>query len=466
MSNIDGIQSLSLQDVDMVKAFPRGFLWGAATASYQIEGAAYEDGRGLSIWDEFAATPGKVHQGENGEIASDHYHLMPADVELMEHLGLGGYRFSIAWPRILPQGRGTVNVKGLDFYDRLVDTLLLKGIQPFVTLYHWDLPLALEKEGGWVNRGTAHAFAEYAEIVARRLGDRVRAWITLNEPWCSAYLGYGVGTHAPGMQNRQVAVQVGHHLLLAHGLALPRIRANITPTALVGTTLNFTPVYPADERVETARDLECADKFMNRWFLDPLIRGSYPDGLFDAMSVIPPSTQEGDFSIIAAPIDFLGVNNYERRVVLGAPIPPLADEYESVSPIPGSTYTEMGWEVYPQAMTDLLLRLHREYGIASLFVTENGSAFHDSWDGNGHVRDPQRVAYLREHVQAIASALQQGVPLRGYFTWSLMDNFEWAEGYSKRFGIVYIDYPTQRRIIKDSGRWYEAFLAAFRRASS
>ncbi|GHO59642.1 GH1 family beta-glucosidase [Ktedonobacter robiniae] len=462
MSSTEQIQTLSSADLALARAFPKNFVWGAATAAYQIEGATQEDGREPSIWDMFAAIPGKVHQGDNGAIANNHYHLMQEDVELMSRLGLGGYRFSIAWPRIIPQGRGAVNAAGLDFYDRLVDTLLTKGITPFATLYHWDLPLALHQEGGWTNRDTAYAYADYAEIVARRLGDRVAGWMTLNEPWCSAYLGYGIGIHAPGEQDLQQAIDAGHHLLLAHGLALPRLRANSAPNASVGISLNFTPIYPADERAETLRDAERADLFVNRWFIEPLARGQYPGGLFAALEVEPPPVQAGDLELIGAPIDFLGVNNYTRDVVRGGTTPARADESIKVGPVPGACYTEMGWEIYPQALTDLLIRLHREYGMQALYIMENGAAFKDSWDGGDQVHDPRRVAYMQEYIGALASALEQGAPVRGYFVWSLMDNFEWAEGYAKRFGIVYVDYQTQRRIIKDSGLWYSALLEAWR----
>jgi beta-glucosidase len=456
-------------DTNLAAAFPPGFLWGSATASYQIEGATHEDGRSLSIWDQFVATPGKVFQGDTGDIADDHYHRMPQDVALMAELGLGAYRFSLAWPRILPQGRGQVNAAGLDFYDRLVDTLLAHGIKPFATLYHWDLPLVLEEKGGWVNRDTAYAFAEYAEVVAKRLGDRVDAWITLNEPWCSAFLGYGIGIHAPGLQDKQAAFDAGHNLLLAHGLAVPRIRANISPTAQVGITLNFTPQYAADERPETLQAIERADAFNNRWFLDPIYLGRYPDNLFSNFNVTPPQVQEGDFAIISTPIDLLGVNYYSRSLMqskaaaAGGVNSDNEKTVEAIMPVPGSMYTEMGWEVYPQGLTDLLVRLHREYAIPALYVTENGAAFVDQWNGEDHVSDPRRVEYLRQHIQAQAQAIAAGAPLRGYFVWSLLDNFEWGEGYSKRFGIVYVDYPTQRRIIKDSGLWYKSFIAAYHR---
>ncbi len=461
-------QSLAATELaGLAAAFPPDFLWGAATASYQIEGAAREDGRGQSIWDHFAATPGKVYRGDTGDVAADHYHLMSEDVALMAQLGLGGYRFSIAWPRILPEGRGAVNARGLDFYDRLVDTLLAQGITPFATLYHWDLPLTLEQQGGWPNRETAYVFADYAEVVAKRLGDRVAGWITMNEPWCTAYLGYGIGVHAPGVRDRQAAMNAGHHVLLAHGMAVPRLRAHSAPAVQVGITLNFTPVYPADDRPETLRDADHADAFANRWFIDPLYRGVYPEGMFEDLGLEPPPMQDGDLATISVPIDFLGVNNYTRSLVRGAPAsqtPPPSDACAMVAPVPGACYTEMGWEIHPQSLTDLLVRLHREYHIPAMYVTENGAAFADVWNGEDLVRDPRRVDYLREYIGSLAQALEQDVPLRGYFVWSLMDNFEWAEGYSKRFGIVYIDYPTQRRILKESGSWYSSLLNAFRQA--
>jgi beta-glucosidase len=449
-------------ETHLAAAFPANFLWGAATAAYQIEGAAFEDGRGPSIWDDFAATSGKTYQGHNGDVAADHYHLVNEDTDLMRQLGLGAYRFSIAWPRILPQGRGAVNIAGLDFYDRLVDTLLAKGITPFATLYHWDLPSPLQTKGGWVNRETALAFADYAEIVAQRLGDRVASWITLNEPWCSAYLGYAVGVHAPGLQDRQAAIDAGHHLLLAHGLAVPRIRAHTSSQSEVGITLSLTPVYAADDRPETQRDAELSKAFGLGWFLDPLFRGKYPDGLFENLKLAQPPIQEGDLATISTPIDFLGVNNYSRQLVRGAAAQPLADQCESVSPVPGACYTDMGWEIYPHGLRDLLVYLHQAYAPQKIYVTENGAAFQDSWDGNGSVSDPRRVEFLRAYIEGLGEAIEQGVPLRGYFVWSLIDNFEWAEGYNKRFGIVYIDYPTQRRVIKESGYWYAALLSAHR----
>lgn len=464
MSIIHDRQTLPLVEPDLVRAFPANFLWGAATAAYQIEGAVSEDGRGPSIWDDFSAIPGKTYQGDNGNVAANHYHRIAEDTALMSQLGLKAYRFSIAWPRILPQGRGTVNPAGLDFYDRLVDTLLTRGITPFATLYHWDLPSALEASGGWVNRDTAYAFADYAEIVTQRLGDRVSNWITLNEPWCSAYLGYGIGVHAPGKQNRQSIVDAAHHLLLAHGLAIPRMRAHVPAQAQLGITLNVTQVYAADERPETQRDVALADEFSNGWFLEPLFHGQYPAHFFANLGVNEPPIQEQDLSIISTPIDFLGVNYYSRQLIRGAASQPLSDQCQHVSPVPGACYTDMAWEIYPQGLSDFLINIQRQYALPNIYVTENGAAFEDHWDGNDQVSDPRRIDYLRSHIMSLAEAIKQGVPLHGYFVWSLMDNFEWAEGYSKRFGIVYTDYPTQSRIIKESGHWYAALLAAHREA--
>jgi beta-glucosidase len=448
--------------------FPDGFLWGAGTSAYQIEGATREDGRGPSVWDQFAATPGRTHAGETGEVAIDHYHRMEQDVALMADLGLNAYRFSIAWPRVLPAGTGAPNGAGLAFYDRLVDTLLAHGITPVATLYHWDLPLALFERGGWRSRDTAHAFADYAEVVARRLGDRVRWWVTQNEPWCSAYLGYVEGLHAPGIRGDvQAAVDVGHHVLLAHGLAVPRIRAHAAPGARVGIALNLFPIFAGDARSATLRAVERAHRFHNRWFLDPLFRGEYADGLFQDLGAAPPPMEDGDLQTIAVPTDFLGVNYYNRWIVragtpaAGAPAgTPAAIEY--VTAPPDATVTTMGWEVYPHGVALVLEEVARSYRPPAILITENGASFDDVWNGNGLVRDPKRIRYLREHLDAVDGALSHGVPVVGYFVWSMFDNFEWAEGYSKRFGMVYVDYETQRRIVKDSGRWYAGFIAAQR----
>ena len=451
--------------------FPPDFLWGAATSAYQIEGAVHEDGRAPSVWDRFAALPGATYQGQTGEIAADHYHRMPEDVALMAELNLSAYRFSLAWPRILPQGTSQVNQRGLDFYDRLVDALLAKGIQPLATLYHWDLPVALQDRGGWMVRDTAYAFAEYAEVVARRLGDRVQWWITHNEPWCSAYLGNALGIHAPGLHDKQLAVNVGHHILLSHGLALPRMRAHLSAQAQVGIAPDFYPMYPADERPASLLAAKHADAFRNRWFLDPVFLGRYPETLFSDLGVAPPPIHADDFTIISTPIDFLGVNYYTRTIVrrradsvsaTEQAVP--AESYETVEHIPGASYTEMGWEVFPAGLAIILTRLHREYAPKAIVIAESGAAFDDHLNGNGAIRDQQRIDYLQRHIATVAEVLRQGVPIKGYIVWSFLDNFEWAQGYRKRFGLVYVDYPTQQRTVKESGHWYANFIAQHRQA--
>jgi len=459
--------AISTHPSELRGAFPTDFLWGDGTSAYQIEGATHEDGRGLSVWDRFVTIPGATYQGETGEIAADHYHRMEDDVAIMAELNLNAYRFSLSWPRIVPQGTGAVNERGLDFYDRLVDALLAHGISPVATLYHWDLPVTLQDKGGWLNRDTAYAFADYAEVVARRLGDRVDWWLTQNEPWCSAYLGYADGIHAPGVRDKNLAVIAGHHVLLAHGLSVPRLRAHISPQAQVGIAIDFYPVYAADDRTETLLAIKRADTFRNRWFLDPIFRGHYPDDLFTDLKVAPPPILGDDFSIISDPIDFLGVNYYSRMIVRdrenGKTTPGQTghgESYEAVERIPGASYTEMGWEVFPEGLANILTRIDREYAPKAMVVTESGAAFDDHWDGNGTVHDQQRIDYLRAHIQTVARVIRQGVPIKGYFVWSFLDNFEWAEGYRKRFGLVYVDFPTQRRIIKDSGRWYASFVAS------
>ena len=447
-------------------SFPRDFLWGAATAAYQVEGATREDGRGPSIWDQFAATPGNTFQGETGDIAVDHYHRMEQDVALMADLGLTAYRFSIAWPRILPNGAGAVNPAGLAFYDRLVDQLLAHHITPVATLYHWDLPLALYEQGGWRSRETAYRFSDYATTVARALGDRVRWWITHNEPWCAAWLGYGEGVHAPGIKgDAQAAVDVGHHLLLSHGLATQAIRAAAPADARVGIALNLFPIFAGDESAATLRATERAHRFHNRWFLDPLYRGEYTPGLFADLGVNPPPIQDGDLAVISEPTDFLGVNYYNRWIVRaseGGGADGSSSAIEYVRDLPDATFTQMGWEVYPHGLGLILEELTRVYHPRALLITENGAAFDDVWNGDGQVSDPQRVLYLSGHLGAVGEAIAHGAPVAGYFVWSLFDNYEWAEGYSKRFGLVYVDFATQRRIVKDSGKWYAGFIASQR----
>ncbi|GCE23994.1 GH1 family beta-glucosidase [Dictyobacter kobayashii] len=451
-------------DVELAAQFPRDFLWGAATSAYQIEGATEEDGRGLSIWDRFAATPGKTFRGETGQVAVDHYHRMEKDVELMAELGLGAYRFSISWPRIFPDGTGRVNQGGLDFYSRLVDALLAKNIQPVVTLFHWDLPAALQDQGGWTNRATADAFADYAACVVEHLGDRVSWWITHNEPWCSAYLGHGVGIHAPGIQDAQSAATAAHNILLSHGLAVPRMRALLPPDARIGISLNLFPVYKVDEVPGISERVERELDFRNRWFLDPVFKGHYPSALFSFLHCQPPEVQAGDMELISAPLDFLGINYYNPlrigMVRLQNGHGGVKHACDVLDMSASAACTAMGWEVYPQGLTDIMSWLRQEYVVPAILITENGSAFEDSLDAKEQVADSRRLHYLREHINAIGRTIQQpdSIPVQGYFAWSLMDNYEWAEGYSKRFGLVYVDYDTQKRIIKDSGRWYASFL--------
>jgi beta-glucosidase len=432
-------------------AFPPTFVWGTATAAYQVEGAATEDGRGESIWDRFSATPGKVSNGDTGAVACDSYHRYAEDIRLMRALGIGAFRLSVAWPRILPDGTGRVNQAGLDFYDRLVDELLSNGLDPYVTLYHWDLPQVLEDRGGWPVRDTVDAFAEYTEVVAARLGDRVRHWITQNEPWVVSWLGYGLGYHAPGRKSERDALAAGHHVLLAHGRAAEVLRRE-APGAEVGITVDLVPTYPysdSDADVEAARE---ADGFRNRWFLEPVLGRGYPQDMLERYAEILPTIVEGDMQTIAAPLDFLGVNYYTRNVVRAG-----VGEVE----IEGAEHTEMGWEVVPGALHELLVHLHATYELPDLYITENGAAFPDARE-NGSVPDPRRVSYLEGHLDAVAAAVAEGVPVRGYFLWSLLDNFEWAFGFSRRFGIVYVDFETLERVPKDSFSWYRDFIAAQR----
>ncbi|HEX9068338.1 MAG TPA: GH1 family beta-glucosidase [Ktedonobacterales bacterium] len=434
--------------------FPAGFYWGAATAAYQIEGAIAEDGKSESIWDRFAHTPGKIDDRTNGDIACDHYHRWPEDVALMARLGLSGYRFSTAWARILPEGYGRVNQAGLDYYSRLVDALLAEHITPFVTLYHWDLPQALQERGGWESRDTAKAFAELAHVVTARLGDRVRHWITHNEPHIVVFHGYVTGTKAPGLTNPALIGPVAHHLLLSHGLAAQAIRSE-SPQAQVGITLNLTALEPASDRSEDIEATTLLDGLHHRWYLDPLYGKGYPEDAARLVRMPADVVRSGDMETIATPTDFLGVNYYTRyRVRAGRgelAIPQMVE--------PTGRLTTMGWEIYPQGLTELLARAHREYAPKMLYVTESGVAFPDAVAADGHVHDPARADYLREHFHAARDAMAQGVPVGGYFVWSLMDNFEWSYGFTQRFGLLYTDYRTQRRIIKDSGFFMQRIAA-------
>jgi len=435
-----------------VGQFPNGFLFGAATSAYQIEGVWNEDGKGESIWDRFSHTPGKISGGDTGDIACDHYHRFREDVAIMRTLGLKAYRFSVSWPRVLPQGRGESNPKGLDFYSRLVDALLEAGIEPFLTLYHWDLPQALQDKGGWPKREIVDSFCEYTQLMARSLGDRVRHWITLNEPHVSAFVGHLDGRHAPGHQDLEEALRAAHHHLLAHGLAVSLLR-DLVPGARVGIVLNLAPVHPASRDLADRSAAWLADGKLNRWFLDPLAARGYPEDMVHHFNCPMDFVAEGDMDRVAVPIDFLGVNYYTRLVVR-SPEAKLPQEV-----VPGGERTDMGWEVYPEGLYEILGRLHFDYRFPAYFVAENGAAYPDRMEPDGTVRDEKRIAYLRDHILQVHRAIAAGVPLRGYFVWSLLDNFEWAHGYGKRFGIVYVDFPTQKRIPKKSARFYARVIA-------
>lgn len=426
--------------------FPSPFLWGAATAAYQIEGAATAEGRGESIWDRFSHTPGRVRNQHNGDVACDHYHRYREDVALMAELGLNAYRFSISWPRVLPEGTGKVNPAGLGFYDRLIDELLEHEIAPCITLYHWDLPQALEDRGGWPERSTVEAFAEYASIVATHFGDRVRSIATFNEPFVVSHNGYRTGSHAPGRTEPAAALAAAHHLLVAHGLAVEVTRA-AAPSAEVGIVLDFEPKHPASPHTLDIEAAITVHDQRNRWFLDPITGRDYPSDGARAWGWLREEILPGDLDTIAAPIDFLGVNYYTRQVVRSPFLPPL-------EPTGAPERTGMGWEVYPEGLTETLEFVTSRTGELPLYVTENGAAYPD--DPDDPARDPERVAFLRRHLAAALDAIEHGVPLRGFFAWSLLDNFEWTHGYAQRFGIVHINYETLERRIRDSGRFWGA----------
>ncbi|MDL2357230.1 MAG: GH1 family beta-glucosidase [Pseudomonadota bacterium] len=434
--------------------FPATFTWGVATSAFQIEGAATADGKGPSIWDTFCRDPANIIDGSNGDVACDHYHRYLDDVDLIASLGVDAYRFSMAWSRVQPLGSGAWNEPGFDFYDRLLDALAAKGIAAHLTLYHWDLPQALQDAGGWLNRDTAHRFADYAAEVSRRFGDRVASIATHNEPWCSANLGYGNGQFAPGVADAKAAIQVSHHLLLSHGLAMSAMRA-VGAAAKLGIVLNQ---WTADPATDSAADHALAELEYARsvqWFMDPIFKGSYPALALRAHGANAPVVHDGDFAAICQPLDFLGVNYY-FRAFCSAETPPR-------QPPEAHARTDMGWEVYPRGLTELLLKLHREYPLPPVYITENGMASADRIEA-GAVSDAARIDYVRTHLSALAEAIAQGVDVRGYFLWSLLDNFEWNSGYAKRFGIVYVDYATQQRTPKASARWYRDFIAQRRGA--
>jgi beta-glucosidase len=431
-------------------SFPANFLWGTATASFQIEGATTEDGRGESIWDRFCATPGKILTGETGDPACDSYHRYQEDIALMRELGTNAYRFSVAWPRVVPAGDGSINETGLDYYDRVVDALSAANIEPLVTLYHWDLPQALQDRGGWAERATVDAFVRYVDVVVSRLGDRVKYWATHNEPWVVSILGNEMGEHAPGLHDLRVALQVAHNLLVAHGLAVPVIRDR-SPDSKVGIVLNFAPTYPATDSEEDRLAARVADDKRNRWFIDPIMGRGYPLAGWDSCGPDVPRIAPGDMETISDPLDFLGVNYYFRLVVhdeTSAPGARILHERDN------NNVTGRDWEVFPQGIYDLLTWLHAEYGIPDLIVAENGASYYDELSPDGRVHDLARQEYLSQHLHAVLRAIEAGAPVRGYFCWSLLDNFEWAFGTSSRFGLAYTDFATQRRTIKDSGNWY------------
>jgi beta-glucosidase len=461
--------------------FPDGFVWGTATAAYQIEGAVGEDGRGPSIWDTFCHQPGRIVDGTTGDVACDHYHRFRDDVALMGELGLPSYRFSVAWPRVVPAGSGPANPAGLGFYDRLVDALLERDITPLLTLYHWDLPQPLQDAGGWTNRETATRFAEYAAVVAGALGDRVPTFTTFNEPWCTAFLGYSSGVHAPGITDNAASLAAAHHLNLAHGLGAAALRDTLPPGAQVSITLNLAHVLPATDSDADRRAAQHVDAVSNRVFLDPILRGRYPDDLLTDLRHVTDWSfvRPGDEAAIARPVDVLGVNYYTPTRVAAA-----TDELRAAverrwtndpssttgpSAYPGTDlalavpqegpYTAMGWRIDPPTLTDLLVRVARDYPGIPLVVTENGAAFGDAVSGDGVVHDGDRIDYLRAHIGAVHEAIARGADVRGYYAWSLMDNFEWAWGLSRRFGLVHVDYESLVRTPKDSFGWYRDVIA-------
>ena len=456
----------------MAHSFPSDFLWGTATASYQIEGAAHEDGRGVSIWDTFSRTPGKVKNGDTGDVACDHYHRFPEDIALMKELGVKAYRFSIAWPRLFPQGDSVREERGFDFYNRLIDSLVAAGIEPMVTLYHWDLPQALEDRGGWANRQTAYAFADYAAACANAFGDRVSTWITLNEPWCVSWLSYSMGIHAPGKKDYRAAVAAAHHTSLAHGLATRSLKA-VNPAFKVGLTVNMTNYInesPGDPVVDEVIDL--LDGNYNRWWVGGVQNGEYPATLLAAYGdLVDGVILPGDMDLVRCENEFLGVNYYRDEFVASARPEDLPLRDRAYMPFDQRVnlslperftgkLTDIGWPVTPHGIKDLVLRIHREWpGVKAMYITENGCAYGDGPDANGVVNDERRVGYLRAHLSEVSKAIEEGAPVRGYFAWSLLDNYEWAEGYSQRFGIIHVDYATQRRTIKASGYEYRQIIA-------
>jgi len=457
--------SLAAAPVSQSLSFPTNFWWGTATASYQVEGAWNEDGKGESIWDRFSHTPGKIKNNDNGDVACDHYHRYTEDVRIMQALQMKSYRFSIAWPRIQPNGSGKPNPKGLDFYSRLVDQLLAAKIRPFATLYHWDLPQKLEDTGGWPNRDTAQRFADYADIMMSALGDRVNSWMIFNEPWVFTTLGYLLGTHAPGRTDLDAYLRATHVVNLAQGMAF-RVMKGVRPKATVGTAFSMTPMEPASSSKADREAAERAHLWQNVWFLEPAINGKYPDA-FVGLKPEMLGVQPGDMEKVRAPLDFIGINNYFRQMVTatrlgGLNLNPISKIFPADVKLGGDTgpKTDMGWEVYPHGLYEIVMRITKDYKKPVIEITENGCAYGDAPGKNGIDTDMRRIAYYRGYLRELAQAIKHGADVRGYHAWSLMDNFEWAEGYSKRFGLVYVDFKTQKRTVKESGKWYAKVAAS------
>lgn len=448
-------------------SFPVGFLWGAATSSYQIEGAANEDGRGPSIWDVFSKTPGNVANGDTGDIANDHYHRFPQDIAVMKEIGLQGYRFSFAWPRMFPNGDGAREERGFAFYDRLIDGLLAAGIEPLATLYHWDLPQALQDKGGWVNREIVDRFTDYSTSVVERFGDRVKKFSPINEPWVVAWLGYGTGIHAPGIKDRASAFAAAHHTVMAHAASTRAMRA-VRSDIFTGPVLNQANYVPDDTNdPEQSRAADILDAVQNRFWMDAFMKGQYPEILMKEFGKeLEAVVKDGDLNSATVKNDFIGINYYcDSRV--GSPVEGVKTGYTvsgllglSIDESPRGPLTEMGWPLTPDGLRNLLVRWHSEYGAQCphIYITENGAAYGDGPDASGRIKDDQRIEYLSTHLKAVSQAISEGCPIKGYYQWSLMDNFEWALGYDKRFGIVHVDFETQKRIIKDSGWWYKTVI--------
>ncbi|OWQ86984.1 beta-glucosidase [Roseateles aquatilis] len=435
--------------------FPADFVWGVATSAFQIEGAADADGKGPSIWDSFCRQPGVIADGSDGDVACGHYDRLEQDLDMIRDLGVDAYRFSVSWPRVRPTGDGDWNEPGLVFYERLVDGLIARGIKPYLTLNHWDLPQALQDVGGWGNRATVERFVEYAVGIAKRLGGKVASIATHNEPWVMAQLGHETGVFAPGIKDRRIAAQVSHHLLVSHGLAVTAMRA-LGVTAPLGIVLNLAPMVPATDSAADRAKARLEDGKLRRWYMDPLFKGGYPRDVLDDLGHAAPYVEAGDMALIQVPIDFVGVNYYSRGMI--------SADGSWDAKAGGLELTDMGWEVYPQGLTDLLVGLHRDYAVKRLYVTENGGAFKDPIGADGRVHDEDRTRYLDTHIAAVGEALRQGAPMGGYMVWSLMDNFEWASGYEKRFGIVHVDYATLARTPKDSAVAYRDFVRRQRAA--